>query len=182
MNLGEILGYDFDKFPKLTLFSMTSLASSEDKLKDFSSFNDFSSISSGILIFDRKDFVIFISLTSVSGYILASPGNGLKKEVLRLLSAFLTSPFFGFSLIKREISYSITFGIDLKSWKPFISILGEFFIDKLTSWRIVPIPLFTFAALRMFPMISAVSLACSGSFISEEVDISIRGTPNLSNL
>ena len=73
--------------------------------------------------------------------------------------------------------------ITLKSWKPFISILDLLFTLRLISWRMLPIPDFTFPVdFRIIPINEAVSFTCSGSCKEGSVVISNNGTPNLSSL
>ena len=55
-------------------------------------------------------------------------------------------------------------------------------MEMFKSCLIVPIPLLTFAALRISPILSAASLICSGDFKSGFVVISTSGIPSRSNL
>ncbi len=103
---------------------------------------------------------IFSKGWSVSGYILAAPGIGLKNSVVPSGRAFLTSDlqvlFFMHSCC-RKISMSIVFVIIFGSWNPFISTRLLPLIEMLTSCLIVPSPRFTLHERSISPIFSAVS-------------------------
>lgn len=140
-----------------------------------------------------KDFFIWLICSleifkrgrSVSGYILALPGRGLRNFVVASGFAPLTSFFNSFFCMLfncLSISFSITCTKIFGSWNPLISALGWPFMLTLMSCLIVPIPLLTFAALMISPIFNAVSLACSGVLMSGAVTISTIGSPSRSNL
>src|SRR3989344_1863907 len=152
-------------------------------MPDFSNSRILSDNNPGSFIFDRNSFVIFIGKISVSGYILDEEGIGRKKEVVKSSFIFLTSGFDSFKDNNLLISFWITFVITLKSWNPFISTLAIFLTLKLISWRMLPIPDFTFPVdFKIIPIKEAVSLTCSGSIKPGDVVISSKGMPNLSSL
>ena len=132
-----------------------------------------------------RSLEIFRRGTSVSGYILAAPGIGLRNSVVPSGRAFRTSFLQDFSFRHfccLWISVLIVFIIIFGSWNPLISTLLEPLIEMLTSCLIVPIPRLTLQARRISPIFRAASLICSGVFKSGFVVISTRGIPSRSNL
>ena len=144
-------------------------------------------ISFGVVFLDL--LIVFLGILnsgkSVSGYIRAEFGRGLKYFVLASLRTFRTSFWTGLpesdSCFCLEISLSIASVNMSISCIPFISTLFSSRIETFTSCLIVPMPLLTWQLLSISPIFRATFFACSGFFISGSVTISTSGVPNLSN-
>ena len=152
-------------------------------MPSFSSFAAFASRLSTASIFISA----LTGLTSVSGYIRAAPGMGLRKLVVKSASAFLTSASGFLPFLIRSIllstSFSITAGIDRYSWNPLISTRAVPLTEIFTSWRMVPMPRLRPGTLRrIVPIFAATSLHSSASLMSGAVAISMRGMPSRERL